>query len=144
MIARPGSIGIVLAALLLGGCAGTSHTADETGETTSRTGVDRQAEYEQVLAAQDRRHECMAELGYTVTEEDGEVGIEPMPGDEGYETVPARSLETFVAEMQRAPESVMTPPWDPLSHELVGAAVIELQELCPAPSIYTIIYTITE
>lgn len=176
-------LGVIgLGALLLGGCAGTTGTADDAATTASD--VARQAEYEQVLTALDQRHRCMAELGYTVTEVDGRAAIEPKPGDEGdeqffadlescaeqhplppiaprtrdelvrlyeakqeqarciedegYETVPAPSLETFLAEMQRAPESVVTPPWSPLSPELVGGAMIELQELCPNPSVYTI------
>lgn len=177
-----------LAALVLTACAGTDGTTERDGashgDEAARSGVDRQAEYEQVLAAQDQRHTCMAELGYTLTEEDGETGIAPMPGDEGdqrffadleacqeqhplppiaprtrdelvrlyeaqleqarciedqgYETVPPPSLETYLAEMQRPPESVGTPPWDPLSQPLVGGAIIELQELCPRPSIYTL------
>ncbi|USQ80807.1 hypothetical protein NF556_03875 [Ornithinimicrobium faecis] len=173
---------LALAALVLSGCAGTEGTAERDEATSS--GVDRQAEYEQVLSAQDQLHTCMAELGYTVTEEGGETGIAPMPGDEGdqrffadleacreqhplppiaprtedelvrlyeaklaqarciedqgYETVPPPSLETYLAEMQRPPESVVTPPWDPLSQPLVGGAVIELEELCPRPTIYTL------
>lgn len=175
---------VVLTALVLSGCSGSDTTTAGGDDEATSSGVDRQAEYEQVLAAQDAQHTCMAELGYTVTEEGGEVGIAPMPGDEGdqqffadleacgeqnplppiaprsrdelvrlyeakldqarciedqgHETVPPPSLETYLAEMQRPPESVVTPPWDPLSHTLVGGAVIELQELCPRPSIYTI------
>lgn len=58
---------------------------------------------------------------------------------QGYETVPPPSLDTYVAEMQRPPDAVVKPPWDPLDVSIVGGeAIMKLQEVCPRPSIYTL------
>lgn len=73
-----------LVLVLLAGCGAGSQDTATTGETSEApTTIDRQAEVEDGLAAVDRLHTCMEELGFTVREEPGSVSIQPMPGDEG-------------------------------------------------------------
>src|SRR5690606_25720367 len=95
------SVVLAVSVVLLPACG-----ADGQDVAVTSSGVDRQAEWEQILAAGEQRDNCMADLGYVVDEdEDGDTTIQPMAGDEGD--------QQFFADLEVCIEQHPLPPVAP-------------------------------